>query len=563
LVKAKRQQRRRPTPAEREPAIHNDAAGPAPRSGLDLWLALAVAAAAFLLYAPSLDNGFVDLDDPIYLTGNPHVLGGLTGENVRWAFTTTSAANWLPLTWLSHMLAVDLFGPNPAAPHHAINALLHATTAATVFLFFALATGARWRALAAAALFAFHPLRVESVTWVTERKDVLCGAFFGLSLLAYLSYCRRPRVGAYLLLLLWYALGLLSKTMIVTLPCVLVLLDYWPLHRLRVGRSEPAPVAGDGNNEAPAFPTRPAFWLALEKLPLLLMAVASSLATVVFQREGEAMAPAAHLTLGDRAANALVSVVRYVGKTFWPTDLAVLYPHPGHWPVWAVVASAAVVLGVSVVALLLVRRRPYVAVGWFWFVGMLVPVIGIIQVGDQAMADRYTYLPSIGLMVALVWWVADFAGRRPAFHAALGPALGVVLAVLAVLTVLQQRYWRDTVALATHAIDSDPDNWAARGLLATRLMSTDPQAGLAQFLSSARGMSQVGRASDAAELCRLLAQRFPNRPEIHAEWGHALLTLGRRDEAAARFREALRLAPDNAPLRKAVEAELRLAGGTP
>lgn len=556
-MKSKRQ-RRRPIAAEREPAIPDDLAPPPASRGLDLWLALALAAAAFLLYAPSLDNGFVDLDDPIYLTNNPHVLGGLTWANVRWAFTTTSAANWLPLTWLSHMLAVDLFGLDPA-PHHAINALLHAVTAATVFLFFTWATGARWRSLAAAALFAFHPLRVESVTWVTERKDVLCGAFFGLSLLAYLSYCRRPRWSAYVLLLLWYALGLLSKTMIVTLPCVLVLLDYWPLRRLRVSQPEATPPI-DGTV---TFPPRSAAWLALEKLPLLLMAVASSLATVVFQREGEAMAPAAHLTLGDRAANALVSVVRYLGKTFWPTDLAVLYPHPGHWPTWAVVASAAVVLAISVVALLLLRRRPYVAVGWFWFLGMLVPVIGIIQVGDQAMADRYTYLPSVGLTVALAWWVTDLARTRPALRPALGPTLGVVLAILAVLTALQQRHWHDTITLATHAIDADPDNWAARGLLATKLMATDPQAGVAQFLSSARGMSQVGRASDAAELCRLLAQRFPNRPEVHAEWGHALLTMGRREEAAARFREALRLAPSNVSLRQAVEAELRETGATP
>lgn len=470
---------------------------PAPRRALPSWLLpVALFAGTFLLYVPSLFNGFVAVDDPYYITNRPIVQRGLTLEGFKWAFTTTEFANWLPVTWLSHMLDCQLFGLNPTG-HHLTSALIHAANAALVFLLLKRLIGATGRSLAVALLFAAHPLRVESVAWLSERKDILCGLFFLLTLLAYTAYARRPRMVAYAAVVVLYALGLMSKTMIVTLPFLLLLLDAWPLGRLsRVNGGK----------------------LILEKLPLLALAVIASAWTVVQQGAGAALAPWAHLTLAQRLGNALVSVPRYLWKIVRPVDLSILYVHPGSWAGWKVIASATLVLAITAACIYFARRRPYLIVGWLWFCGMLVPVSGIVQAGDQAMADRYTYLPAIGLVMAGVWLVADLAETREKLRRAIVPAMAVLLVVLSVATIIQQGHWRDTESLAGHALKVDEGNWAAHGILAThRLAQRRHDEAITHFVRCSRGMRRVGRGREAVQLIEELVRRFPYRPDVQQE----------------------------------------------
>jgi hypothetical protein len=533
------------------------------RGRTDLWVSLGLVFATFALYAASLGNGFVALDDPFYVTANPVAQRGLTWEGVRLAFADPSFANWLPVTSISHMLDCELFGLNPAG-HHATSALLHAANAALVYLLMVALTGSRRRSLVVAALFAAHPLRVESVSWVSERKDVLCGTFFLLTLLAYAWYARRPGLGRYAVVAAAYALGLMSKTMIVTAPGVMLLLDAWPLRRASrpAGPAARGVAGSDGVGGASAPPWRGWPWLAAEKLPFVAMAAVATAWTVVLQGEGAALAAGAHLTLGQRVANAVVSVPRYLGDIVRPMDLSVLYVHPGDWARWQVAGAAVLVTGLTIGAVVVARRKPYVAVGWLWFLGMLLPVLGIVQVGDQAMADRYTYLPSIGLTMAVVWAAADAAASRPRLRAALGPALAVVLVALAAGTWAQQRYWRDTPALAGRALDVDPDNWAAHQLLGSHLLAAGDTAGAVdQFVAASRGLRAVGRIGEAVEMSGVLAARVPGRADVLAELGRGLLAAGRLAEAAARLREALRFAADDPDLRRQIEEDLARTGG--
>ena len=575
-------------------------------SGTELLLVVLIAAVTFALYIPSLSNHFVDFDDHHYVTANPVVQRGLTREGLVWAFTTTKFANWLPMTWLSHMLDCHFYGLN-AGGHHGTSAALHAFNAAALFLALRAMTGRVWASAAVAALFAVHPLRVESVSWVAERKDVLCGTFFMLALLAYASYCRRPSVLPYLGVVVCHALGLMSKTMLVTLPCLLLLLDYWPLRRLSLPWGTAADDAPDGVTP-PYFPPRPLKWLVLEKLPLLALSVVSSGWTLVFQASGGAMWGGRELSMFDKLGNALVSIPRYLGKIAWPTKLSVFYPHPGEWPVWQVALAAAVVLALTVGAAAVARKRPYVTVGWFWFLGMLVPVLGIIQVGLQSMADRYTYLPGIGLTVAVVWGVAHFVRGRAWLKPVVAVVLLAVLSALSVATWKEQAHWRDTYHLFRHALDSDDDNWlghnmvgsvfAANGERAweagdaegTRLYYENAayhlgrsmelnsrhyltghnyawslyrvgrkQEAVAAFRKAIEAysgfgwshlylglaLSDLGRHEEAEPAFAEAARLMPREPEVYAVWGEALLKRGDRAGAEAKFREALRRRPDH------------------
>src|SRR4051812_12146742 len=313
-------------------------------TGPEVAVAAVLFVGSFLLYIPSLSNRFVDYDDHHYVTKNGVVQKGITREGFVWAFTTTKFANWLPVTWLSHELDCELYGLN-AGGHHATSAILHGFNAAMLFLALRAMTGRFWAPAVVAALFTVHPLRIESVSWVAERKDVLCGTFFMLALLAYTGYARRPSAGGYLLVVVCHALGLMSKTMLVTLPCVLLLLDYWPLRRVRWGVAEET-----SGGDAATFPPRRPLRLVLEKLPLLLMSIVSSTWTVIFQSSGGAMWGYRDLTLGQRAANAVVSVPRYLAKIAWPANLSVFYPHPVSWAAWKVVAAGLLVVAISVAA---------------------------------------------------------------------------------------------------------------------------------------------------------------------------------------------------------------------
>jgi hypothetical protein len=487
----------------------------------DIILAVALAITSFLLYLPTFSFGFVDYDDPEYITANPTVQQGLSLANVKWAFTTTTFSNWLPVTWLSHMLDCQLYGLEGGG-HHATSALLHALNAALVFLLLHMLTGNRWRSAAVAALFTFHPLRVESVVWIAERKDVLSATFFLLTLIAYGWYCRRPSWRRYLLIVVAYALGLMSKTMLVTLPFVLLLLDYWPLARFRPGGKVDLASADSPEH---ATRVRRVGWLLAEKIPLFALAVISSVWTVILQHEGGAMIGGSKLALGLRLSNALVSVPRYLAKTLRPIDLSVFYPYPTHLPAWEVAGAAVLMAGITIFALLNARKRPYFAVGWFWFLGMLVPVCGIVQAGLQAMADRYMYLPHIGLFIAVVWGTGDLLERIPRLRSLAAPALGGVIALLAVCTWLQESYWQSTLDLFTHALVVDPNNWVAHDFV---------------------GLLHASGGDDAAAIAdfRLAIANNPEHPNAHDNLADSLMRLGRVDEAIAEYREALVFQPD-------------------
>lgn len=491
-----------------------------------------------LLFSRVLAYGFVNLDDPGYVTANPHVQGGLSWAGVGWAFAAP-ADYWHPLTWLSHMLDWQLYGPR-ASGHHLTSIVLHAINAVLAFLVFRRLAGGVGPSALAAAVFAWHPLRVESVVWITERKDVLSGCFFLLTLLAYAWYAEARKTGgrwwpAYLVTLVCFALGLMSKPMLVTLPVVLLILDVWPLGRWSSWAS--------------------ARGLVVEKLPLFALSGIAAVATVLMQRHEGAFV--LDFPLGARAGNAVVSVARYLGKFFWPFDLIVCYPHPGYWPVLAVIAAGALVLGLGWIAWRQRRERPWIAVGGLWLLVTLLPVIGLVQVGFQAMADRYTYLPMLGVELALIWTVAPVLRAPWARSAAAGGAV-IVLAALALRTWDQEGVWRDSVTLFEHATTASPNNPIGESLLASALYAADrfdeaevhaeracalnPRSASA-FTVFAGIRERQGRIAEAIELYRRSLTLQPDNPPVQLELGSLEFSQGRVDEARRLMTAALRAAP--------------------
>lgn len=460
-------------------------------------------------FLPVLRNGFVNYDDPVYVTENLQVQAGLTWEGVRWAFTNTDNANWHPVTWLSHMLDCALFGMRPWG-HHLQSAVLHAVNAMLVFMFLHRFTGTLWQSLFVAALFGLHPLRVESVAWVAERKDVLSATFGLLSLWAFARYCTELRSATgrhrrfYLLALLAFAAGLMAKPMLVTLPFVLLLLDYWPLDRWRRG----------------------SVWtLVREKLPFMLMTVVASGVTYVAQQSAGAMDFAkTTLPWNARLANALVSYCRYLGTLVWPAHLSPFYPHPGHWPITVVLLSLLALLGVTALAVFARRRMPCLFTGWFWYLGTLVPVIGLVQVGEQSMADRYTYIPSLGALLMFVWSASELTANRRIRAPILRTAATVLVLCSALLTLRQILLWKDSETLFRHATKVTHDNHVAWHNL-----------GLAVF--------ERGRSEEALRCFQEVLRIKPSYVEEYSNLGMALDRLGRTDEAIAKYHKALALLP--------------------
>ena len=422
-----------------------------------LHLALVLAAVTFLLYLPSARFGFVNFDDGEYVFNNPHVSSGLKFDNIIWAFSVGSRCNWHPLTWISHMVDCQLFGLNPGPPH-LINALLHSANGFLLFLALFRMTALPWRSLAVAAFFALHPLRVESVAWIAERKDVLSSFFWLLTLLAYQSYAQRRSLASYGLVLLFFALGLMSKPMLVTLPCVLLLLDYWPLERLRS--------VGD------------AWRLVWEKLPLFGLSAIASLINFQVQKSGGAVVPLYQLPMLPRLENAIHSYGRYLAKTFWPDRLATPVPFENIYEKQpAVIAAGIVLIALTIVAIRLGKRHKFIPVGWFFYVGTLVPVIGIVQVGSQGSADRYTYIPCMGISVLIVWTLAG-AFRHWHVPRAFVAALTVVaLSAYAAASFHQLGFWRNSETLFKNAMAVFPDNLDPQNCLAWSY-ATDPDPAL-------------------------------------------------------------------------------------
>ena len=396
-------------------------------------------AASCIAFGRIAGNHFINFDDPGYITKNYQIQSGLNFENIKWAFTAVVLSNWHPLTLLSHMLDWSLFG-NHAGGHHLISLLWHIGTVILLFLFLYKTTHNIWPAAFAAAFFALHPLRVESVAWASERKDVL-SLFFGMaSIYAYAFYAEKNKISRYLLCLTLFILSLMSKPMLVTLPFVLLFLDYWPLGRWQTQDTRL------GNS------LKPAAKLVLEKIPFILISIVSSIITLWAQNEGGSIASEMGMPLEIRLSNAIFSYVAYLGKIFWPVDLAVFYPLNFFLPLWQVIISGIAILVISLAALYFIKKMPFLFVGWFWYLGTLVPVIGLVQVGKQAMADRYTYLPSIGVAIMLAWLIPALL-KKEKMRRRLLPAAFVILAVLSFLTWKQCGYWKNGISLFKHTAE--------------------------------------------------------------------------------------------------------------
>jgi tetratricopeptide (TPR) repeat protein len=478
-------------------------------------VAAALVAVTLALFAPTYTSAFVNYDDPIYVSQNPHVQAGLTWSGITWAFQTTRLGAWHPLTWLSLQLDASLYGTKSAGGFHLTNVLLHAAAAVLLFLAMRRLTGTLWRAALVAALFAVHPLHVESVAWVAERKDVLSGLFWMLTLLAYARYAERPTLGRSLAVVAAFALGLMAKPMLVTLPCVLLLLDYWPLRR-------------------------PLTWrLLLEKLPLFALTAVACPLTLYAQQGAGAMIQLTEVSLANRAGHALISYCAYLLKAVWPANLAVFYPYPAHTVVWQVVAAGLLLAAVTAVAVRLRRRCPYVLVGWLWFLGTLVPVIGLVQVGGQAWADRYTYLPYVGLLVAVTWVGADLLARWPTRAAVLA---GVAPAVFASVSLPQVLVWHDSVTMWQHtrrvtagACGGDNDSPA-------RWLSLRGRAVIENNLGVA--LTERGDYSLAEQHYAEAARLDPKYMDAHYNLARALTIAEKYEKAAPHWEEALRLSPE-------------------
>lgn len=483
-------------------------------------LCLLLLAATLVVYWPAGDHTFFILDENDHVTNNPYLAAGLTGAGAVWAFTSVAAFNWHPVTWLSHMAVAQCFGMDPRA-HHLANVFIHACSSVLLFLLFLRLTGARRQSLLVAALFALHPLHVESVAWVAERKDML-SAFFGfLALLAYAEYVARDlKPALYLCALVCFLLGLMSKSMLVTLPVVMLLLDYWPLGRYRREAQAADP---------PGF-SRRAGELVREKIPFFACSLATGVIAIYAQHRGGATKSFEAVPLLLRVENSLVAYVKYLVKIFWPVDLGVLYPMPGSLPLWQVAGSMLVLLAISGLAIRSRRRHPYLLLGWFWFLVTLVPVIGLIQVGSQSMADRYTYLPGIGIFVALAWGAPVLLKKAPCGKALLWLAAVALIAASAAVTRRQLGYWRDSVSILRHTQQVTADNYLVGDLLGITLAKNGDLNGAIGEFRAALGIN-------------------PNDAAVRRNLAITLAQKGDLAAAIAEYTEALRMRPDDLRLR--------------
>jgi tetratricopeptide (TPR) repeat protein len=541
-------------------------------------------------YWPAMQCDFVNYDDGLYVTSNAHIQAGLTWASIRWACFSPVCCTWHPLTLLSHMLNCQMFGLKPWW-HHLTNVLLHALNAGLVFALVQRMTGAPWRSLLVAALFALHPLRVESVVWVAERKDVL-SAFFGLlALVFYVRYaqgriqnaeCNRQKPATpdtqhlssveelrrvdtprfYVLSLLLFALGLLSKPMLVTWPFVMLLLDYWPLGRMQNAecRMQKAEVI-NAQNGTPAGLEVPILHLMLEKVPFFALAALMSIVTFVVQRREGALAAGEHLSLGPRLGNAVISYGRYLEKLLWPTDLAVFYPHPGQWPMGKTLLTGGVILVISVVAWVQRRRCPYLLVGWLWYCGTLAPVSQVIQTGSHALADRYTYLPALGALVAAIWGVCALARGWRYAGSALSVAGGAAIVLFLALTRQQIGYWKDSEALFRHALEVTENNQVAHNELGSALLKRGQlDEAIRQYQEAIRlkpryaeacnnlgvALDMRGRTDEAIRQFQETIRLIPDYPVTYFNLGNALLRRGQIDEAIGQYYEGIHLKPADA-----------------
>lgn len=524
-------------------------------------ICLTLAVVTLAVYWQVGNHKFVRLDDDSYVTSNQYVSSGLTAKNIVWAFTSIDAnANWHPVTWLSHMTDVTFYGMNPRG-HHLTSVVIHSVSTVLLFLLLAGVTGSRWKSAFVAAMFALHPMHVESVAWVAERKDVLSAFFWFLTLLLYSEYVVKHKPVLYILSLVSFALGLMSKPMLVSLPVVMLMMDYWPLNRYQHEEQEQGACPFSVKLTA----------LIKEKIPFLACSLFSCFITVYGQFKEGATRTFAEMPFMLRVENALVAYVKYIIKTLWPRDLAVLYPFPASVPLWQVIGSLLVLLLLSFIAIRTRRSHPFIAVGWLWFLVSLVPVIGLIQVGSQSMADRYSYIPVIGLFVMAAWGVPAIAKKLSVRGGILALLAGAVLLSSAALTWHQLGYWRDSVSLFRHTLEVTSGNFLIHNNLGVVLLSRgEVDAAIQEFrnvlhikpndsdahINLGIAFIRTGNLDAAIREFREVLRIKPDDVDSHINLGVALAKKGELNLAIHEFREALRISPDNPTAQKNLERAL-------
>ena len=470
------------------------------------------------------NHEFINFDDGVYINENFHVKSGLTIKGVVWAFTTTHASNWHPLTWLSHMLDCQLYGLNPGH-HHLTNLLLHIANTLMLFLLLKKMTRTLWESSFVAAMFALHPLHVESVAWVAERKDVLSTFFWILTIWVYVYYAKRPNLNRYLLVILSFTLGLMSKPMLVTLPFVLLLLDYWPLCRMQLGqsdcdsKSQITQSMNAGKNQSHVLR------LVLEKVPLFALTAASSFLTFFAQHQGGAVRSLELFPIETRAANALVSYTNYIGKMIFPYRLALFYPYPQVLPIWQVMGAGLFLVCISILVIHSAKKHPYLLVGWLWYLGTLVPVIGLVQVGSQAMADRYTYIPLIGLFIMMARGIPNILAGWCYRRTILAISSAILFSSFIIITRGQVQHWSNSITLFEHTLHVTANNYMAHN-----------QLGLA--------LSCQGKLQEALNIFSIAQQLKPNHPDAYNNLGVVLVQQGKIQEAIEHYSKAVRIKPN-------------------
>ena len=501
--------------------------------------ALALAIVTFGVFFQVHNFGFIVYDDQTYVAANPQIQGGLTAKNFAWAFTATRACNWHPLTWLSLMLDRQIFGPDPGW-FHLINLFLHIANVVLLFAVFFRMTKALWPSVFVAAAFALHPLHIQSVAWVAERKDVLSALFWILTIICYVRYVERPSMARYAVTILIFVFGLMAKPMLVSLPFVLLLLDYWPIER-----------AGSAKVSVSR--------LILEKVPLFIFSAASCVITLVVQQRTGAVGDIAKFPLGARVANAFVSYVNYITKMFWPANLSIFYPHPGGtFDMTKTVFAACVLIAITIFVIRLARTHRYLFVGWMWYIITLVPVIGLVQVGDQAMADRYTYIPLVGLFLIIAWGVPELLAKYNFRKAFLAVAATAVVLAMSVCTYVQLRYWQNSVTILEHAIEVTQNNRLAYANLGVALLQNkmfdesivnfekalqiDPCDAMSH-LNIAVALCHKDKVDRAIEHFEKSLQIDPGNAMSHFNFGIALTRQGKIRQAIEQYDEALRIDP--------------------
>jgi len=515
------------------------------------WICLALTLATAAVFYQVCTHDFVNYDDPEYVYENPNIQAGITPKTIKWAFTTGYFSYWHPLTWLSHMLDWQLFGPNPAG-HHLTNLILHIANTLLLFIVLKQMTHTLWPSAFVAALFALHPLHVESVAWVAERKDVLGTLFWILTMWAYARFVSRQKITRYLLVVVFLALGLMAKPMLVTLPFVLLLLDYWPLDRL-------GPTVNPKRQKTGAKYSLS--HLLIEKVPLFAMVLTSCVVTFINQKKVGAI-HTEEISFPIRLANASISYLQYINKMIWPARLAFFYQHPGqNLSILYAVISAVLLLAVTILIFRFAKERRYLATGWFWYLGTLVPVIGLVQVGEQALADRYTYITLTGLFIIVAWGIPELLAKLPYRKIVLRTSSLIVLSVLAAVTFLQLRYWKDTITLCQHALKVTENNYIAHCNITQPLIEQNRieeaiwhssealriKPNYAEAMNSLGvALRQQGRFDAAIALYTRALEIMPKRADIRLNLGSALINIGQLAKAVKEFEKVLLIEPDNA-----------------